>query len=467
VNLPIRVRLTVWYGLLLASIVGAVSALIVLELRTDLERDLDRELLGATSELARTLADDPGDVEEPGDGSRLEDQRDDFEDAAAAILPPSLAGAQLLGLDGRVLMRHGEVAERRLLTADRVREAAAAGVPSSSTERLPGRPGTYRLRLSPVVIAGEQRLIAVAESMRPIDDAVGNLTRVVLVTGPVALLVTALGGYWLASRALRPVERITRDAGDIGISRLHERVAVPRSRDETQRLALTLNAMLERIESGVQEKHQMVADASHELRTPLAVMRSELDVTLRAGGLPDSARDVLLSVREEVDRISRTVDNLLPMAQVDEGRLELLTGPVDSRSLVEEVVDRLRPVAAANGVALVVRGEPWQASADGPRLSIALTNLVENALRFSPGGGEVVITLWRRGLETGVTVTDAGPGIPVEDQERVFDRFYQGDGPSEHRRGSGLGLAICRDIALAHDGRVWVESQPGRGASFS
>ena len=212
----------------------------------------------------------------------------------------------------------------------------------------------------------------------------------------------------------------------------------------------------------------MVADASHELRTPLAVMRSELDVTLRAGTLPDPAQEVLVSVREEVDRITRTVDNLLTMAQADEGRLELLTGPVDIGKLVEEVVDRLQPVAVASGVSLAVRGDPWQADADGPRLSIALTNLVENAITFAAEGGTVVVALWRRAPEAGVTVSDDGPGIPVADQARVFDRFYRADGPgTRHRRGSGLGLAICRDIAVAHGGRVWVESQPGRGSSFS
>jgi signal transduction histidine kinase len=226
--------------------------------------------------------------------------------------------------------------------------------------------------------------------------------------------------------------------------------------------------MLGRIETGVQEKHQMVADASHELRTPLAVMRSELDVTLREGGLPGSAREVLLSVREEVDRIARTVDNLLTMAQIDEGRLELLTGAVDIGSIVADVVDRLRPVADAYGVSLVVRGDPWQASADGQRLSIAITNLVENAITFSAAGSEVVLTVWRRSGEAGITVTDAGPGVPPADQARVFDRFFRSSGPpTRPRRGSGLGLAICRDIAAAHDGRVWVESEPGRGASFS
>ena len=467
-SLPIRVRLTLWYGVLLAAITGALSAFVLVQLRADLQRELDQELQAAVAELARTLAQDSDDPGEPGGVSSSTDREDDFEEAAAAILPASLAGAQLLDPDGQVLIAYGSPSDRPLLDGPRVREALEADSTRILTDRLAGRRVTHRVCLRPVLVAGEPRLIVLAHSLRPIEEAVENLTEVLLVAGPAALLLTGLAAFWLASRALHPVHRITADAGAIGISHLDERVAVPRSRDETQRLALTLNAMLERIESGVREKHRMVADASHELRTPLAVMRSELDVTLRAVTLPDPAREVLLSVREEVDRITRTVDNLLTMAQIDEGRLELLVGTVDVGRLVAELVDRLRPVAAVRTVSLEVRGDPWQCLADGPRLALALTNLVENAITFSPEGGQVVITSWRRPDESGLTVTDDGPGIPVEDQGRLFDRFFQVDRPThERRRGSGLGLAICRDIAQAHDGRLWVDSRPGRGASFS
>lgn len=466
-NLPIRVRLTLWYGVLLASIICALSAFILVQLRADLRRELDQELASAVAELSRTLADDPGGADESEEGVELRDQREDFRDAAAAILPATLAGVQVLDPAGNVLIRYGTVADRPLLEPGNVREAVQRGAPRTYTEELPGRRGRYRVVLSSVDVGGEPELMVLAHSTRPIERTIADLTRIVILVGPVAVLVTGLAAFWLASRALHPVQRITRDAEDIEISRLHERVAVPSSRDETQRLALTLNAMLDRIESGVREKHQMVADASHELRTPLAVMRSELDVTLRANTLPDTARDVLVSVREEVDRITRTVDNLLTMAQIDEGRLELLSGHVDIARLVEDVVEWLQPVAAAKGVALLVRGDPWHGRADGPRLAIALTNLVENAIMFSAQGGEVVIASWRRPGEIGVRVTDDGPGIALTDQARLFDRFFQSDDAShERRRGSGLGLAICRDIAQAHGGRIWVESQPGRGASF-
>ena len=163
---------------------------------------------------------------------------------------------------------------------------------------------------------------------------------------------------------------------------------MPRSHDETRRLAVTLNAMLERIERGVLEKHRLLADASHGLRTPLAIMRNEVDVALAADELSIAAREVLSSARDEVDRMTRMIDNLLTSAQADEGRLELLTVPVDLRQVVDDAVRALQPLAVAKGVSLTAEGERWEVQADPPRLKLVLTNLVDNAIKFSPPGAD-------------------------------------------------------------------------------
>ncbi|MGH3506597.1 MAG: sensor histidine kinase, partial [Nocardioidaceae bacterium] len=280
--------------------------------------------------------------------------------------------------------------------------------------------------------------------------------------------LTGLAAYWLARKAMQPVERMTSDADEIGIDRLHERVAVPSVSDETYRLAVTLNAMLDRIEQGVAEKHRLIADASHELRTPLAVMRTELDVSLRRDELSAPAREVLDSVRDEVTRMARTVDNLLTLAQADDGRLELLTVPVDLRDLADDTVASLAAMAEVKSVRLLVEGDRGHCLADPQRIRLALTNLLENAIDFSPRGGEVRVACWQRGGEVGVTVTDDGPGVALKDREHVFDRFYRVDtARGRDLGGSGLGLAICRELAQAHGGRVWVESELGSGSAFS
>jgi two-component system, OmpR family, sensor kinase len=231
---------------------------------------------------------------------------------------------------------------------------------------------------------------------------------------------------------------------------------------------VTLNAMLDRIEEGGADKQRLVADASHELRTPLAVMRAELDVSLRGDELSSAERAVLESVREEVGRMTRTVANLLTLAQVDEGRLELLTADVALRDAIETVAGQLATLARAKDVRLEIRdGGAGVVRADPQRLHQVLANLVDNAIKYSRPGGEVRVGTWRRLSEVGVTVSDDGPGIPAEALPHVFDRFYRVDQARGRTvGGSGLGLAICLEIARAHGGRLWIDSEEGRGSTF-
>jgi signal transduction histidine kinase len=177
---------------------------------------------------------------------------------------------------------------------------------------------------------------------------------------------------------------------------------------------------------------------------------------------------VLESVREEVDSMSRTVDNLLTLARVDEGSLELLKTQVSLHDVIEAAVRPLRPLASAKRLQLEVNGAPYEAHADPQRLRQALAGMVENAIKFVEPGGEVRVAAWGNDGEIGVTVTDNGPGIPADARPHVFDRFYRVDhARGRHVGGSGLGLAICREIATAHGGRVWVESEEGKGSAFS
>jgi heavy metal sensor kinase len=326
----------------------------------------------------------------------------------------------------------------------------------------------YRAIAMPAARAGQGDLVVVAESLHDDQDAIQRLVNLLLLAVPAALLATGLGGWWLARRALLPVQRMTKKAEQIGVDRLDERIAVPHVADEVGHLAVTLNAMLDRLEQGVRDKQRLIADASHELRTPLAVMRAELDVSLRGDALSPGSREVLESVREEVDRMSRTVDNLLTLAQVDEGRLKLLTAKVEMHDAVEAAVAPLRPLATAKGVRLDADGEMCATRADPQRVHQALTNFIENAIKFTPHGGVVRVASWRGRGEVGVTVTDNGPGLAADARRHVFDRFYRVDGSrGREGGGSGLGLAICREVATAHGGRVWVESEEGQGSEFS
>jgi heavy metal sensor kinase len=452
-SFPIRARLTAWYAVLLAAIVVALSTFLVLQLKDDLEGSVNREVRDASAHIAEVYA---------REGTQ------DFREVSATVLPTGAAASQILSSDRRVVAGYGELLARRPIAPPSAFEAALSGRTSLATVRLGPSDQRFRAQLMPVERRGGRQVLVVAESLRHVEESVRQVLLLLLLAGPAALAATAVGGWWLARKALLPVERMTSKAAEIGIDRLDERIEVPAAKDEIGHLADTLNAMLDRLERGVEEQHRLVADASHELRTPLAAMRAELDVSLMADDLPTEAREVLESTREEVDRMGRIVDNLLTLARVDEGRLELLTTRVDVGQAAAAAARPLRSLAAAKHVRLELDAQSEVARADPQRLHQALTNFIENAIKFTHEGGQVKIQTWRDNGEVGVTVRDNGPGIPARDRGHVFDRFYRAD-PARGRagRGSGLGLAICREIADAHGGRVWVESEEGDGSAFS
>ena len=452
-RLPIRARMTAWYVILLAAIIVAVGAFLVLRLRSDLTEAVDRTLHPAAAQIA--------------DGYRAEGAPEAV-DVARSVLTGERPAAQILDPSGRVAVSVGDPVARTPMLTRADAAAVLRGGELTRTVELGRADQRFRLVARPTSRRGQRQVAVAAESMGSVDRSVRRVLVLLLIAGPAALLATALGGWWLARRALRPIDRMTARAAAIDLDRIDDRLVVPDTGDEVAHLATTLNAMLDRIGQGIEEQHRLVADASHELRTPLAAMRSEIDVSLRADDLPPAARAVLESAREEVDRMTRTVDDLLVLASLDEGRLELLAEPLDLHDVVAHAVASLDTLAHTRGVSLSVDGPAAMAVGDADRLGHAVRNLVENAIKFSPEGGEVVATTWAADGEVGVTVRDQGPGVAPEVRERIFDRFFRAD-PARTRStgGGGLGLAISREIAVAHAGRVWVDDAGARGSAFS
>ena len=312
-NLPIRVRLTVWYATMLAIILLALGAFLVLRLQTELQARVDRDVRKAADHIGAGYA--------AGGPTELVE-------IARAALPRVDSAVQVLDRSGRVLATFGVAGVQPLVPAP-ARADALLG--NSRIVRVGLRDPERHLRASVSTVRrlGRVHVLVVAQSLREAEAPVRRVTMLLFLGGPAALAATAAVGWWLARKALLPVDRMASAAEEIEIDRLDERIAVPAATDELSHLAVTLNAMLDRLERGVAEKRRFVADASHELRTPLAVMRAELDVSLRDGRLEGEAREVLESAREEVEAMSRTVDNLLTLAQVDEGRLDVLRSRVD------------------------------------------------------------------------------------------------------------------------------------------
>jgi signal transduction histidine kinase len=244
-------------------------------------------------------------------------------------------------------------------------------------------------------------------------------------------------------------------------------------------VALAVRALLRRpldrtrrelaeLEGRIDEQRRHMADAVHALRAPLTVMRTELDVGLRDPELAPAAREVLVSAREEIDKVSRMADDLLTLAAIDEGAMRLRLEPVSLLEAVEAAAAPLRLVASAKRLTLHIGGDACHARADPERLAQALGNLIDNAIKFSPPGGDIHLTAWSDGPRVGVTVSDSGPGVRADARAHVFERFYRDTrAGASNARGTGLGLAICREIVAAHGGSVWLESGPGRGSAFS
>jgi heavy metal sensor kinase len=437
----------------LAAILAAVGIFLPLWLRRDLLAGMDRTLKSRAAQISLGLRDVGSDPQESV-GAQL---------AAAAGRETAV---QLLSADGAVVASSGEeVAQLPMIDADLLGRALNG---SRVKATLPFGADREPFRVLAVVSSPRRQVLLVAESLDQLNGSVHSLLVVLVLLGPTALVAAGAGGWWLARKALLPVAQMTEQAATIGLEQLHARVPVPRTSDELGRLALTLNAMLDRLERGVNRERRFLADASHELRTPLAIMRSELEVSLRSRRLSGEARDVLLSATEEVERMSRIVDNLLTLARIDEGRLELDKAEVDLHSLAGDVVEDLRPLAVARRVEVEVSGDDAVVGADRQRLHLAVRNLVENAVKYSEPGGRVRVSVWGEMREKGLTVTDTGPGIPPEVLPNIFDRFVRvDDARSRDLGGSGLGLAIFREIVEAHGGRVWAESDLGRGSSFS
>lgn len=311
-------------------------------------------------------------------------------------------------------------------------------------------------------------VILVAQSLRQLDITLTQLATLIVVVIASGLVVAFAGGTFLAYLALRPMDRVTQAAREITRANdLARRVPEPRGRDELGRLALTFNEMLTRIEELFRAQQRFVADVSHELRSPLTVIRGNLDL-IRRGVVddPNARAETLGALDSEVERMSRLVSDLLLLAQADAG-LPIRNEPVELDTLVLDVYRHARMMA--NGVRVSLGNEDQATVIGDPdRLKQLFINLVENAIKYTPNGGQVKISLDKEEGWVRVAVSDSGIGISAEDLPHLFDRFYRVDkARSRAAGGTGLGLAITKYVAEAHGGKITVESQMGQGSTFT
>jgi heavy metal sensor kinase len=296
------------------------------------------------------------------------------------------------------------------------------------------------------------------------ERAVRRFRNVTLVSLPLALLVAAAGGMWMSGRALRPVDRIIRDARTINARSLDRRLELPQSRDELFALSQTFNEMFDRLESAFARISDFTADASHELRTPVTMMRTSAEIALRHPRTNDEYAATLAAILAESERMSSMIDDLLALARSDAASETLVMERVDLADPIRDAIAQREATAAEKNVRInfssggqapspVRTGEAPVLHGNRVALQRMFLALIDNAVKFTPSGGEVSIVM----SDNAVVVRDTGPGIAADDLPHVFERFYRGD-KSRSRGGTGLGLAIAKRIAELHGGTIAVSN---------
>jgi heavy metal sensor kinase len=451
----VRTRLTIWYVILLAGILAMYVAGSSVFLFFNLRRELDHSLIEdieTTEGLLRFAPEgtliltgthtEPG--EEPDQGRLME------------ILSP----------EGGLLYHSRPLGKRSLGGAPFPGEGK-----DGYSERSASFPDGTRIRLASRyhMVGNRPVVIRIARSEEPLWGEFQGLVSVLVLGFPVALAVAGLGGYGVAVRALAPLETMARRAEKISAENLSDRLPVENPQDELGHLARVFNDALARLERSFEQLRRFTADASHELRTPLTAIRTVGEVGLQQDGDVWHYRDVIGSMLEEANGLTRLVDSLLTISRADSGHIQLNRTDFALLDAAREAAALMEVLAEEKAQRLTVEGDAnLKICADRVIVRQAMVNIIDNAVKYSPRGGPISVRVGRHGNSAVVEVQDSGPGIPLEHREHVFERFYRVDkGRSRESGGAGLGLAIVKWAVEAHGGQVTLACGANGGCTFA
>jgi heavy metal sensor kinase len=373
---------------------------------------------------------------------------------------------EVRAIDGTLLYRNDRLGDRALGGAP----LSGEGIGGYSQRSAVLSDGTRVVMVSRRhSLDGHSILIRLAQSEEPVWHARQQFLLAAALMFPLMIAAAAVAGYRMSRRILAPVDSIASQAERITSSRLHERIPVHGTGDELDHLAEVFNRTLTRLDESFRQLRQFTADASHELRTPLAAIRAIGEVGLERDGTPQEYRELVGSMLEEVNRLTRLVNDLLMISRGDAGAIKLNYTPVAVLDLARDTVSLLEPLAEEKDQKLALAGDKGATvQADPVFLRQALINVVHNAIKYSPRHTTTSLCVERVNQHSvAISVTDAGPGIAAEHAARIFDRFYRVDtGRSRDAGGFGLGLAIAQWAVQAHKGTICVSSAPGEGSTF-
>lgn len=481
----IRTKLTFWYaGWSAVTILG--SGLIgYLVLRETLESNLDRSLRNeikwvndfieptarkiklkksAILELNR-LKREATPPDESGDEDATPEEREQVDAMwnqiyQHTLLSPRRHFIQIVDRNGQLLYRSPSLGKQEIQYPDSLIPYGRVNITTIT--------GGDKKDLRLAVTQNDHVKIYVAYPLDPVNEVLDNLFASYRFLVPLTLLISVIGGWFLAHKSLKPVDTVTRAAREITAQNLNKRLTNSHVDDEIGRLTEQFNDMIGRLQASFAQIQQFSADASHELRTPLTIMRGEIEVALRNTHLPKTGRDLLQSIHDELVRLSSIVDSLVTLVRSDSGRLVFNFEPVSLSLMVEELFEDARMLAKhKNIVVKLTRCDSVSIHGDATRLKQLFLNLIDNAVKYTPAHGRITMALERGDNSALVSVRDTGVGIHRKHQTKIFERFYRVDGGKNGiPTGSGLGLSIAKWIAEAHHGSIEVRSREKKGSTF-
>jgi heavy metal sensor kinase len=454
-HLGLRTKLTLSYAALFAVVLVIIGAVLYHLVVLRLDRVVNERLTQLAAGLWGHMKFGGGQPSLP------EDPEDYFVRTAAQYF-------QLYDAQSGALIARSEESERMhsvLSPAEVKRLAQDLGFDEVTSGRV-------EFRFCSAVFRDPERhpyLLRVGLPLVQVQEARDELIKTLMLVLPAGVLLAWVVGWWMAGNALKPVQELRTAAHQIGISQLDHRLPLRGTRDELDGLAETFNQVFARLEDAVGNMKQFTASISHELRTPLTALQIETEMALMRPELPEEYRRVLASQLEEFQKLNRLINRLLELARAEAGEIQLATREFDLSTVLHSLVEQIEPIAASKDVSLQLRcSDRIRLAGDQHWLERAILNLVDNAIKFTPGGGRVRIEAAARNGSAVIEIFDTGIGIPQESLGHIFERFYQVDASrSKQMQGVGLGLAIAKWIVEAHRGTIEVMSETGAGSCFT
>ncbi|OPX96424.1 MAG: Sensor kinase CusS [Syntrophorhabdus sp. PtaB.Bin006] len=458
VNLPIKWKLTLWYGGILSVILVVFASGVYIYFRNSLQKSIDAKIRSIGEVLSSSIT-------ETHNTSIF----GNFERYLENVLGRKPKGKfiQIMDSSGRIGAKMSDIEGETLPTSFSTLESALRGeIVYETIERV-----TPRIRMVTIPIAENKKVSSVVQvgtSLEDFDETMRKLLIIMIISIPTSISVTIVVGYFMAKKALRPVDQIRRAAVKISSSNLDEKIDIGGRRDELGRLAETFNAMIGRLKDAFQRVNQFSIDVSHELKTPLTILKGATEVALRKEREKEDYKGLLKSNLEEIDRMSRIIDDLLLLSKADAKEITLNLEEIALRDLIMGVCMDMKIFADKKGIEIDV-GDLEDVRLKGDELKIRrmLWNIVENGIKYTENGGKIFISSYVNDGYARIDVKDSGAGISEEDIRFIFDRFYRADRSRRRESGSGLGLSISKWIAEAHGGNIEVKSRPGQGSLFS